>query len=73
MRIVAGALVMIAGAHLFGAGAVAATMAYGMQAGAWASYGGWAIFVGLVVLAGGAVIIFRELLFSPPGAPTPPV
>jgi hypothetical protein len=69
MRAVTGALVVVAGAILWGAGAIALTMSYGIS-GYHADPGGWATFIGLVLVLTGLGIAVRDLLSGPP--PTPP-
>jgi hypothetical protein len=49
---------------------VAATLAYGLQAGGWASYGGWAIFGGAALVLAGIGIVAGDLRSGRP--PTPP-
>ena len=49
MRAVTGALLVVAGAILWGAGSIALTMSYGIS-GYHADPGGWATFIGLVLL-----------------------
>jgi len=67
MRTIAGALVVIAGAILWGSGVIAATLARSSSA---AVYGGWAIFAGVVLVLIGAGTIVFELLIRPPDKPS---
>jgi hypothetical protein len=69
MRAIAGALIVVAGAFLWGVGAVAATLAYGLQSGGMASYGNWAIFGGIALVLAGLGIAAADLL---PGRPPLP-
>jgi hypothetical protein len=62
MRTIAGALVVIAGAILWGSGAIAVTLARGSSD---AVYGGWAIFAGVVLVLMGAGTLIYELLIRP--------
>jgi hypothetical protein len=70
MRSIAGGLVVGSGAILFGLGAVAVSIVYAHNVGFYATYGGWAIFIGVVLLLIGLGLIAVDLLPGrPPAAP----
>jgi hypothetical protein len=61
MRSIAGGLVVGSGAFLFGTGAFAVNFAYAHNAGFYATYGGWAVVIGVVLLFLGLGLIAYDL------------
>jgi hypothetical protein len=66
MRSISGGLIIVAGAILWGAGAIAVTLSNGMKTSA--EYGGTAIFGGFALIVVGLAVVVCDFL---PGRPPP--
>jgi hypothetical protein len=69
MRAIAGAIITLAGAVLWSAGALAVTASYGVKAPG--DHGGWATFGGLVLAIIGVAIVVADTPYGRPKLPTP--